>query len=142
MGKKRPPISQIQVSSVSKEIVECLLTLLEGRRDRVVHGRVLSVLQVSMLKHRLDMLKKLLAYSVRDQEELLSEGVEIMNALLSLATVDEDLKDELKSEDEVYDHFYEKMGHVEIKFKACCMVLFGAKNVPKLCHIATKSYVE
>ena len=87
-------------------------------RHSCAWSRIVCPSSLNALKHRLDVLKKLLAYSVRDQEEFLSEGVEIMNALLSLATVDEDLKHEL-SEVEAYNHFYENAKVLRSNFKAC-----------------------
>jgi hypothetical protein len=124
-------LTQLHISNVSKEVVECILTLVEGRRDTVVHSRVLSVLQVSMLKRRLVVLKKLLDFAVRDQEELLAEGVEIMNVLLTLATVDDELKEELRN-DEIFFNFLDKMGHVEIKFQGMLHKVYFL--IPKMCR--------
>ena len=123
---------QLKISSVCCTISESIMGLLEGRKDRLVSNRVLSVLQVSMVRRRLSFIVDYYEKS-SDPEAFLKEGVEMMNVLLSLAETDEGLKRQLKkSHDHVYNFFLERMGHVEVRFQGGLQKVYFM--IPKMCR--------
>ena len=134
--KKGPKVDkkayQLKISSVCCTISESIMGLLEGRKDRLVSNRVLSVLQVSMVRRRLSFIVDYYEKS-SDPEAFLAEGVEMMNVLLSLAETDEELKRQLKrSQDHVYNFFLERMGHVEVRFQGGLQKVYFM--IPKMCR--------
>eukprot|EP00945_MAST-04E_sp_MAST-4E-sp1_P005254 g5254.t1 len=123
---------QLEISKVCKTIAESVLSLLEGRKGTVVSKRVLSVLQVSMMKRRLKFIMKNYEAST-DPEAMLAEGVEMMNVVLHLGEVDRGLDCSIKDpEDKVYSFFMSNMGHVEICFHGSLQKVYFM--LPKMCR--------
>ena len=81
----------LEWSSLGKEVVETLLSMIEGRTDAVVHNKILAVVQPRNLKDRLTILKDMITsdyFTNRTERSLTGEGVEIMNLLMTLSEHD------------------------------------------------------
>ena len=101
-------------STLAKEVVETLLSMIEGRTDNVVHHRILAVVQRINLKNRLQTLQDKISSKFFNNETeriLTEEGVEIMNLLMTLCEHDKALyKEVMLGRSEPYYFFRSKMG--------------------------------
>ena len=82
----------LQWSALGKEVVETLLSMIEGRTDSAVHNKILAVVQPRNLKQRLSSLKEMIEsglFKNRTERILTGEGVEIMNLLMTLSEHDQ-----------------------------------------------------
>ena len=121
-------------SKLSQEIVETLLAMIEGRTDTVVHSRILAVVQTRNLRDRLNGLKNVIESDLFDKEtehQSLSEGVEIMNLLLSIDAGMVHAAIAQKG-DEPFSYFREKMGRVEIVFHSTLLPVYFL--IPPMCQ--------
>ena len=81
----------LEWSILGKEVVETLLAMIEGRTDATVHKKILGVVQPRNLRDRLVTLKDMVKsnhFDDRTERHLTSEGIEIMNLLMTLSAHD------------------------------------------------------
>jgi len=125
-----------QWSKLGKEVVETLLSMIEGRTDAVVQNKILAVVQPRNLKDRLDTLQKMIIsnyFSNKMEIKLMSEGVEIMNLLMTLSEHDKTLNKQIMKKEDPYFFFREKMGRVEIIFHDVLIPVYFF--VPPMCQV-------
>ena len=124
-------------STLAKEVVETLLSMIEGRTDNVVHHRILAVVQRRNLKNRLQTLQDKISsnfFNVNTERILTEEGVEIMNLLMTLCEHDKALyKEVMLGQSEPYYFFRSKMGRVEIIFHDNLLPVFFL--IPPMCQV-------
>ena len=124
-------------SRLGREVIETLLSMIEGRTDSVVHNRLLAVVQRRNLRDRLDVLKAKITskfFCSITTRALTEEGVEIMNLLRTLSERDKRLyKEIMETRDGPYQFFNDKMGRVEIMFHDNLLPVFFL--VPPMCQV-------
>ena len=124
-------------SQLGKEVIETLLSMIEGRMDAVVHHRILSVVQKRNLKDRLVIISEKIDgnfFNERTEKILTEEGVEIMNLLMTLSEHDKMLYREIMiGENEPFFFFREKMGRVEIVFHDNLLPVYFL--IPPMCQV-------
>ena len=126
-----------QWSVLGKEVIETLLSMIEGRTDNIVHHRLLAVIQRNTLRDRLQLLAEKISSKFFNSETisvLTEEGVEIMNLLMTLCEHDQQLyKEVMVGENEPYWFFRSKMGRVEIVFHDNLLPVFFL--IPPMCQV-------
>ena len=144
MSKKKETQDEIDTvanySRLGKEVVETLLSMIEGRTDSIVHSRLLAVVQRRNLRDRLDVLKSKITskfFCSVSTRALTEEGVEIMNLLRTLSERDKRLyKEIMETKDGPYQFFNDKMGRVEIMFHDNLLPVFFL--IPPMCQVFSK----
>ena len=144
MSKKKETQDEIDTvanySRLGKEVVETLLSMIEGRTDSIVHNRLLAVVQRRNLRDRLDVLKSKITskfFCSVSTRALTEEGVEIMNLLRTLSERDKRLyKEIMETKEGPYQFFNDKMGRVEIMFHDNLLPVFFL--IPPMCQVFSK----